>query len=89
LSEVAAGDKLMDLGLAFFASRGSHSAAKFKGGKIGKRDNWGDFKKRPDFKKFRKWLHRFYKKKGQPDLSREQLEEAWEIWKQLGRPGGH
>ncbi|HPD48789.1 MAG TPA: RHS repeat-associated core domain-containing protein, partial [Anaerohalosphaeraceae bacterium] len=61
-----------------------------RGGKKSQRDKYYGREKEPDFNKFKKWLDankkKLFGKRGQ-SLTREEMEEAWEIWDGWGRPG--
>jgi len=54
----------------------------FRGGGKNKRDkNISDFPI-----EFLRWFHKYYKEKGDPDRTRQELEEIYEEWINLGRP---
>ncbi|MCL5883204.1 MAG: DUF6531 domain-containing protein [Actinobacteria bacterium] len=37
-------------------------------------------------KEFRNWYHRQYKQKGDPDITKEEADELYELWKEAGKP---
>ena len=51
-------------------------------------DKYYGFENRPGFWRFKEWLHRQWKKAGDPDLTKDEMEDAWEQWESEGRPDG-
>jgi RHS repeat-associated protein len=47
-------------------------------------DKWYGYNNRD----FQNWFHRCWKEKGDPDASKEDIEEAYEVWKSRGSPKG-
>jgi hypothetical protein len=63
---------------------GNSGGKKFKGGKQNSRDSFFGLNKRPGFNDFKKWWHREGKDLG--ELTKEEAEETWKYWVEIGKP---